>query len=208
MGVQDSAEDDRGSPAFQSALVRSRIQAKRRTGLYTETFSPVVRYDSLRVLLAIVAERDLELVQFDVKTAFLYGELAKELFMEIPEGLTVDDAERNVCKLNKSLYGLKQASRCWNRKFSGFLKRCNLIETADQCIFHDHMEGIAVYLALYVDDGLITAKPRNVLDAIVHSLSEIFNITLGNASIYVGCNSRETDKIVQFFSIRKLILIG
>lgn len=88
---------------------------KQKEGMdYTETFSPVVLYDSLRVLLAIIAEKDLELAQFDVKTTFLYGELKEEVFMEIPEGLVIDDAKEKVCKLNKSLYGLKQASRCWN----------------------------------------------------------------------------------------------
>lgn len=161
---------------------------KQKEGLdYTETFSPVVQYDFLRVLLAMVAERDLELIQFDVKTAFLYGELTEELFMEVPEGLTVDNAEMQVCKLNKSLYGLKQASRCWNQKFSSFLRKFNLEEsTADQCIFHGHVEGITVYLALYVDDGLIAAESRGALDTIVHSLCEVFEITLGDTSVFVG----------------------
>lgn len=93
---------------------------------YKETFSPVVRYDSLRVLLALIAQEDLELVQFDVQTAFLYGNLEEEIHMEIPEGLNSEDDSSNianvVCRLNKSLYGLKQALRCWIRKFSNFLK--------------------------------------------------------------------------------------
>lgn len=161
---------------------------KQKEGLdYKETFSPVVRYDSLRILLAIVAEKNLELVQFDVKTAFLYGELTEELFMEIPEGLTIENAGEQVCKLNKSIYGLKQASRCWNQKFSTFLKKFNLTESAaDPCIFKGHVEGVMVYLALYVDDGLIVSKSQKVLDTIIRSLRKIFNITLGDASSFIG----------------------
>lgn len=72
---------------------------------FFETFSPVVRYDSLRVLLAIVAQKDLELIQFDVKTAFLCGKLAEDVYMEIPEGLAIsNEGNKLVCKLLKSMY--------------------------------------------------------------------------------------------------------
>lgn len=96
---------------------------------FTETFAPVVRYDSLRALLAMVVEEDLELLQFDVQTAFLYGELSEDIFMEMAEGLSVEKKGRKgatksvVCKLKKSLYGLKQAPRCWNQKFTSFLSQ-------------------------------------------------------------------------------------
>ena len=82
---------------------------------YAQTFSPVIRYNSLRVFLALVTPLDLELVQFDVKTAFLYGDLEEDIVMEIPEGLVTDiDKKKVVYKLLKSWYGLKQAARCWN----------------------------------------------------------------------------------------------
>ncbi|KAL0839364.1 hypothetical protein ABMA28_016098 [Loxostege sticticalis] len=80
---------------------------------YQEIFSPTTRYDSIRIILSIAARYDLEIQQFDVKTAFLNGNLDEDIFIEIPEGMSL----KNDCvlKLNKSLYGLKQASRCWNR---------------------------------------------------------------------------------------------
>lgn len=95
---------------------------KQKQGIdFMETWAPVVRYDSLRVLLAIVAAEDLELAQFDVQTAFLHGKLDEKIFMEVPEGLSVkiqSESEKKsvVCLLKKSLYGLKQAPRCWNKK--------------------------------------------------------------------------------------------
>jgi len=121
---------------------------------YQETFSPVVRYDSLRVLLALVAQYDLEMTQFDVKTAFLYGELKEEIYMKIPDGLKINnDEEDHILKLEKSLYGLKQASRCWNKTFSKFLCNFELKKSqADPCVFSGRVNDSMVILALYVDD--------------------------------------------------------
>jgi hypothetical protein len=84
---------------------------------YTETFSPVSKKDSLRVIMALVAHFDLELQQMDVKTTFLNGDLEEEVYMKQPEGFPSSDGEQLVCKLKKSLYGLKQASRQWYLKF-------------------------------------------------------------------------------------------
>lgn len=101
---------------------------------YQETFSLVVKFDSLRMILAIVAAEDMKLHQFDVKTAFLYGNLEENILMKQPEGC--DDGTDRVCRLNKSLYGLKQASRCWNERFGSFLRDNNFKETySDPCVF-------------------------------------------------------------------------
>jgi bifunctional DNA-binding transcriptional regulator/antitoxin component of YhaV-PrlF toxin-antitoxin module len=101
---------------------KARLVAKgytQRMGIdYKETYAPVVNKDSVRMILAIAAVKDLEIVHFDVKTAFLYGELEEELYMKQPEGY--DDNPDMVCKLIKSLYGLKQSPRMWNQKFSQF----------------------------------------------------------------------------------------
>ncbi|GKC16487.1 retrovirus-related pol polyprotein from transposon TNT 1-94 [Tanacetum coccineum] len=78
---------------------------------YNETFSPVSRKDSLRIVMALVAHYDLELHQMDVKTAFLNGDLHEDVYMTQPEGFMVEGKEHMVCKLKRSIYGLKQASR-------------------------------------------------------------------------------------------------
>lgn len=165
---------------------------KQREGVdYSETFSPVVRYDSLRVLLAIITQADLETMQFDVRTAFLHGVLDEEIRMEMPTGLQVSEEAKHrgsvVCLLKKSLYGLKQAPRCWNLKFTNFLKSFNLKETnADRCVFYGIYGGYEVYLALFVDDGIVASKSSRVIDNIVRSLSEEFEITLGDCSSFIG----------------------
>jgi hypothetical protein len=74
---------------------------------YNEVFSPVVKHTSIRVILAIIAQFDLELEQLDVKTTFLHGNLEEEIFMKQPEGFEIAGNEEHVCKLKKSLYGLK-----------------------------------------------------------------------------------------------------
>lgn len=78
---------------------------------YEETFSPVAMLKSIRILLSIATCFDYEIWQMDVKTAFLNGYLEKSIYMEQPEGLIVKDQEQKVCKLNRSIYGLKQAFR-------------------------------------------------------------------------------------------------
>ena len=84
---------------------------------YFDTYSPVTRITSIRLVLAIAAIRNLQVHQMDVKTAFLNGELEEEIYMEQPEGFVASGQENKVCKLVKSLYGLKQAPKQWHQKF-------------------------------------------------------------------------------------------
>lgn len=87
---------------------------------FKEIFAPVIRYESIRVLLALAAKEDWNITQFDVKTAFLNGDLNEEIYMELPAGM-VEDGKPFV-RLTKAIYGLKQSSRQWNKKFDEFLK--------------------------------------------------------------------------------------
>ena len=88
---------------------------------YKETFAPVVKYKSLRLLLAIANERSMVCHQMDVTTAFLNGDIDHEVWVQPPEGLLKPGQEGMAWKLNKALYGLKQAPRCWNLKIHNFL---------------------------------------------------------------------------------------
>ena len=88
---------------------------------YTDTFAPVLKYQSLRMLMATANEEDMHIHQMDVTTAFLYGELKEEIYLQLPEGFTHPDQEGKVWRLRKSLYGLKQSPRCWNSRIHNFL---------------------------------------------------------------------------------------
>ena len=84
---------------------------------YNEVFSPIVKHSSIRILLAMVVQFDLELVQLDVKTTFLHSDLEEKIYMTQPDGFKVAGKENWVCKLIKSLYGLKQSPRQWYKRF-------------------------------------------------------------------------------------------
>lgn len=96
----------------------------------------------------------MQMLQFDVKTAFLYGDLKEEIWIELPEGPWLE--EERVVKLKKSLYGLKQSPHCWNQKLNKVLKKfCMRKTNADDCIYVGSFCKQKLILALYVDDGLL-----------------------------------------------------
>ena len=94
-----------------------------RPGLdYKETFSPVARFESVRAVLALAAQMDLKIHQMDVATAFLNGELQELVYMNQPKGFVENGKEEMVCRLRRSIYGLKQSPRCWNSALDEHLK--------------------------------------------------------------------------------------
>ncbi|KZV22848.1 hypothetical protein F511_19440 [Dorcoceras hygrometricum] len=115
---------------------KARLVAKgyaQRQGVdYNETFSPVAMFKSIRILLAIAAWYDYEIWQMDVKTAFLNGNIKEEIYMTQPEGFTSVGSEHKVCKLQRSIYGLKQASRSWNQRFDETIKEFGFIKNPDE----------------------------------------------------------------------------
>ena len=117
-------------------------QETRTTSSLKEFFSPVVKHSSIRVLLALVAQFDLELQQLDVKTAFLHGDLEETIYMDQPEGFLAEGKEDHVCQLKKSFYGLKQSPRQWYKRFDAFMTRHGFLRSAfDNCVYHKKMFG-------------------------------------------------------------------
>ena len=114
-------KDANGSKRYKARLV-AQGYAQQEGIDYTETFAPVIKYQSLRMLLAIATEKNMLVHQMDVKTAFLNGILREEIYLVQPEGNIVHGQEEKVCKLNRSLYGLKQSPRCWNQRIDNFLR--------------------------------------------------------------------------------------
>ncbi|KAL3613382.1 hypothetical protein CASFOL_042795 [Castilleja foliolosa] len=155
---------------------------------FTETFSPVSSKDSLRIMMALVAHFDLELHQMDVKTAFLNGDIDETIYMVQPENFVFGDSKQMVCKLKKSIYGLKQASRQWYHKFHqviisfGFEK--NIVE---DCAYLKFSGSNFVLMVLYVDDILLAANNKEMLYETKKFLSNNFEMKdLGEASFVLG----------------------
>lgn len=153
---------------------------------YNDMFSPVVKHSSIRTFFSIVAIHDLE--QLDVKTAFSHGELEEEIYMDQPEGFIVPSKENYVCKLKKSLYGLKQSPRQWYKRFDSFtlLHGFNRSEY-DNCVYIKIIDGSHIYMLLYVDDMLIAAKSKKEITTAKKLLSSEFDMKdLGVAKKILG----------------------
>ena len=146
-----------GFPSKNDVRYKARLVAKgyaQKEGIdYNEVFSPVVKHSSIHILFALVAQFNMELVQMDVKTTFLHGDLEEEIYITQPDGFKVAGKENLVCKLNNSLYGLKQSPRQWYKRFDQFMIGQNYTRSSfDHCVyFRKLQDGSFIYLLLYVD---------------------------------------------------------
>ena len=134
-------------------------------------------FTSIRLLLGIVASMDLELHQMDVKTAFLNRELDEEIYMEQLVGFIIQDQEHKVCRLFKSIYGLKQSLRQWNIQFHNVVMSHNfeMIEE-DHYVYIKRSKDKFLILSLYVDDILIAGNSMECILEIKGWLSSKFEM--------------------------------
>ncbi|GKA99401.1 zinc finger, CCHC-type containing protein [Tanacetum coccineum] len=133
---------------------------------YFDTYAPVARITTIRLLLALAAIHNLVIHQMDVKTAFLNGDLDEEVYMKQPEGFVMPGNEHKVCKLVKSLYGLKQAPKQWHQKFDEVVLSSGFhLNQSDKCVYSKFdNSGKGVIICLYVDDMLIFGTDQNQVD--------------------------------------------
>ena len=125
---------------------------------YLETFCPVVRFSSVRALIAFAVQNDMLIHQMDVITAFLNEDLDEDIYMQQPDGYVQCGSEHLVCKLKKSLYGLKQAPQCWNLAFKKHMESIGFRQTtADPCVYVRFGDAIAI-VAVYVNDLILITK--------------------------------------------------
>ncbi|RVW18166.1 Retrovirus-related Pol polyprotein from transposon TNT 1-94 [Vitis vinifera] len=155
---------------------------------YEETFSPVAMLKSIRILLSIAAYFDYEIWQMDVKTAFLNGSLDECIYMKQPEGFITNGQEHLLCKLNRSIYGLKQASRSWNTCFDQTIKTFGFDQCHDEsCVYKKWNGKKVVFLVLYVDDILLIGNCIGMLTSVKDWLSQRFDMKdLGEAAHILG----------------------
>jgi hypothetical protein len=154
---------------------------------YFETFSPVAKLTTVRTLLAIAAINNWHLHQLDVNNAFLHGDLQEDVYMKIPEGVTCEKPNM-VCKLQKSLYGLKQASRKWYEKLTALLiKEGYTQSSSDYSLFTLHKEHDFTALLVYVDDVILAGNSMAEFDRIKTVLDVAFKIkNLGQLKYFLG----------------------
>uniref|UniRef100_A0A8R7VGW9 Reverse transcriptase Ty1/copia-type domain-containing protein n=1 Tax=Triticum urartu TaxID=4572 RepID=A0A8R7VGW9_TRIUA len=138
---------------------------------YTETFSPVVKPSTIRVVLSLTVSGSWPIHQLDVKNAFLHGRLDEVVYSEQPSGFLDTDRPDHVCRLQRSLYGLKQAPRAWFSQFTAHLIALGFVASrSDSSLFILHRGDSMAYLLLYMDDIILTASSNALLRHVIDSL--------------------------------------
>ena len=155
---------------------------------YKETFSPVVMLKSIRILLSVATHYDYEIWQMDVKITFLNDNLDEEIYMMQPEDFIAKNQEHMVCKLKRSIYGLKQASRSWNIRFDQAIKSFGFKQNLDEpYVYERHQDNVVMFLVLYVDDILLIGNDVGVMLSVKIWLSSQFDVKdLGKANHILG----------------------
>ncbi|RVW39537.1 Retrovirus-related Pol polyprotein from transposon RE1 [Vitis vinifera] len=174
---------------------------------YLETFAPVAKLNTVRVLLSIATNLDWPLQQLDVKNAFLNGNLEEEVYMDPPPGFDEHFGSK-VCKLKKSLYGLKQSPRAWFERFTQFVKNQGYVQAqSDHTMFIKHSnDGKIAILIVYVDDIILTGDHVTEMDRLKKSLALEFEIKdLGSLRYFLGMEVARSKRGI-VVSQRKYIL--
>jgi histone deacetylase 1/2 len=154
---------------------------------FTETFSPVVKPVTIRLILTIAITHKWSIQQLDVNNAFLNGILDEEVYMAQPQGFDNGDSSQ-VCKLNKALYGLKQAPRQWFERLQATLLQLGFRSSkCDPSLFIFSSQGNTIYLLVYVDDIIITSNNSTLLHSIIKQLNQAFSLKqLGDLDYFLG----------------------
>ncbi|KAJ9539426.1 hypothetical protein OSB04_032159 [Centaurea solstitialis] len=155
---------------------------------YLETFSPVAKINTIRVLFSITTNEGWPLHQFDVKNAFLHGELKEEVYMEAPPGFSDNFKTGEVCRLKKSLYGLKQSPRAWFGRFTLAMKKYGFKQSnSDHTLFLKRKGKFVTCLIIYVDDMIITGNDKEEITKLKEGLFTEFEMKdLGELKYFLG----------------------
>jgi len=156
---------------------------------YTEVFALVARIETIRLVVALAAQRKWSIYQLDVKSAFLHGELNEEVFVEQPCGYVQKGHEKKVYRLKKALYGLKQAPRAWYNRIEAYFQKAGF-EKCDYehtLFFKTRKEGKILIVSLYVDDLIFTGNDELMFTEFKNSMKHEFDMTdLGKMRYFLG----------------------
>ncbi|KAJ0502796.1 putative RNA-directed DNA polymerase [Helianthus annuus] len=161
---------------------------------YEETFAPVARFETIRIVIAVAALKGWLLHQLDVKSAFLNGDLKEEIYVEQPEGFEVKGQEGKVYRLLKALYGLKQAPRSWYAKIDGYFSNNGYIKSLNEpTLYVKHSATDVIYICLYVDDIICTSSSETLIAEFKTGMKQMFEMTdLGLLQYFLGLEIKQS----------------
>lgn len=161
---------------------------------YDEVFAPVVKQTTLRILLSIAAKEEMIVKHFDVKTAFLNGTVDETIYMKQPEGFIEEGQESIVCLVKRSIYGLKQAARCWNLALNEALGAAQFYACkADPCLYIKCENEDICYILVYVDDLIVASKSANMIKQAEEAIRKFKVEDLGDLGHYLGIEITKND---------------
>ena len=171
---------------------------------YEETFSHVARFETVRTLLALAAQLSWSVYQFDVKSAFLNGELEEEVYVSQPKGFIISGKEEQVYKLNKALYGLKQAPRAWYAKIDSYFLQNGFERSKNEpTLYTKRQDKNFLFVCLYVDDMIYMGSSSSLIDEFQVCMKKEFEMTdLGLLNYFLGIEVKQVEAGV-FISQRK-----
>lgn len=164
---------------------------------FDDTFSPVARFETVRVMLALAAQMQLPVYQFDVKSAFLNGDLEEEVYVSQPEGFVVKGSENKVYRLRKALYGLKQAPRAWYSKIDAFFQDSKFMRSENEPTLYlrQHSNGDFLVVCLYVDDMIYMGSSESLIADFKSNMMRNFEMTdLGLLQYFLGLEVKQSEE--------------
>lgn len=167
---------------------------------YFDTYAPVVKSSSVRLLFAVAVECGLKVQQIDVKNAYVNSVLEEEVYMEQPKGFEFQDKSKYVLKLQRSLYGLKQSGNEWNKCLNNVLtnKMCFRRLVSESCIYVRGSEKDMVILAVYVDDILLFASSNKIIENVKNEIKAEFEIDdIGQCRKVIGMHVNCGDNYIE-----------
>jgi hypothetical protein len=176
---------------------------------YNETFAPVVRVTSIHLILSLAIRLKMKVHQMDVKTAFLNGEIKENVYIEVPDSVN-GDRKNQCCKLNHSLYGLKQSPLSWNIILDQFLTKQNLSQaSSDYGVYFKKIGNVHLFITTYIDDLVIASEDILIINSFKQKMTETFEMTdLGELKYILGIHVEQSlnfIKIHQRNYIRELV---
>ncbi|PKU63872.1 Retrovirus-related Pol polyprotein from transposon TNT 1-94 [Dendrobium catenatum] len=155
---------------------------------YSDTFSPVAKLPTIRILFTIALFYSWKILQLDVTNAFLHGDINEVVYMKQPKGFEDSTNPNHVCRLRKAIYGLRQAPRQWYTTFTSYLQQLGFSHSqADPSLLFLHRNTIQIYLLVYVDDILLTGNDPSAIQQLVQQLQLKFTMkNLGSPTHFLG----------------------